>query len=154
MDTKKTLGLAIVMAVGMGLVWAGAATAACSSELKERTPQQVLADHRAALAAQDWDAARCNFHPQAKMISDNGVSNGVDAIIAEFQALAEFFGGEVPIVYSEIFLSILDSERYMVRTLSNIDTTCVDVPDGTETYVIRKGQIQGLTTHGFFIFDC
>jgi hypothetical protein len=114
----------------------------------------VLADHRAALAAEDWDAARCNFHPDAKMISDSGVSEGVDAIIAELQALAQFFGGVVPTVYSEIILSILDSDRYMARTLSFIDTTCVDIPDGTETYVIRKGQIQALTTHGFFVFLC
>ena len=86
MDTRKTFGLMILTVVAAGLVWAGTATAACSPELKERTPQQVLADHRAALAAEDWDAARCNFHPDAKMISDNGVSEGVDAIIAEFQA--------------------------------------------------------------------
>jgi hypothetical protein len=154
MDTKKTLGLAIVMAVGMSLLWTGPATAACSPELKERAPEQVLADHRAALAAQDWDAARCNFHPDAKMISDSGVSEGVDAIIAEFQQLATFFGGYLPAVYSEIVLSILDSDRYMARVLYFFDTPCVDVGDGADTYIIRKGQIVALTTHGFASFSC
>jgi hypothetical protein len=88
------------------------------------------------------------------MISGNGVSEGVDAIIAEFQALATFFGGETPTVYSEIIASILDSERYMARTLSFIDTACVDIPDGTETFIIRRGRIVALTTHGFFVFSC
>ena len=154
MDTRTTVRLMALAVVTAGLVWAGTATAACAPELKDRTPQQVLADHRAALAAEDWEAARCNFHPDARMISDNGVSEGVDAIIAEFQALATFFGGQVPTVYSEIVVSILDSDRWMARTLSFIDTTCVDIPDGTDTYVIRKGQIQSLTTHGFFVFSC
>jgi len=153
MDTRKTLGLAIAMAVGLGLLGAGTAMARCPQE-KERTPQQVLADHRAALAAQDWDAAQCNFHPDATMISDNGVSEGVEAIIAEFQALAAFFGGSFDQVYQEIVVSILDSERYMARVLYTVDTECSDVPDGIDTYVIRRGRILALTTHGFIVFTC
>lgn len=98
------LRLMILTVVAAGLVWATAATAtpACSPELKHRTPQQVLADHWAALAAQDWDAARCNFAAEAVMISDNGVSQGVEAIIAEFQSLDTFFGGFFNQVYQEI----------------------------------------------------
>jgi hypothetical protein len=138
--------------VAAGLVWAGPA-AACSHDLKDRIPEQVLADHRAALAAEDWDAARCNFHPDAVMISDSGVSEGVDALIAEFQALVAFFGGVIPTVYSEIVVSI-GGDRHMARTLSFIDTTCVDIPDGTETFIIRRGRIVALTTHGFFVFSC
>ncbi len=74
MDTRKTLRLMILTVVGAGLVWAtGApATPACPPELKHRTPAEVLTDHRAALAAQDWDAARCNFTEDAVMISDSG----------------------------------------------------------------------------------
>jgi hypothetical protein len=154
MATRTTVRLMFLTVVAAGLVWAGTAVAECARNLGERSPQQVLADHRAALAAEDWDAARCNFHPDATMIGDNGVGEGVAAIIAEFQALATFFGGVVPTVYSQIVVSILDSDRYMVRTLSFIDTVCVDIPDGTETYVIRRGRIISLTTHGFFVFSC
>lgn len=89
------------------------------------------------------------------MISDNGVSTGVNPIVAEFQALVAFFGGTTPTVYSEIVVTIPPGDnRFMVRTLSFIDTVCVDVPDGTETYVIKGGKIVSLTTHGFFVFSC
>jgi hypothetical protein len=153
MTTWTVIGLLVL---GTVLGWAPATLGAprCDPLLKERTPQQVLADHRAALAAGDWDAVRCNFHPDAKMISDSGVSDGVDAIIAEFQVLATFFGGHLPAVVSEIFLSILDSDRSMARVLYFFDTPCVDIPDGADTYVIRKGQIVALTTHGFAVFEC
>jgi hypothetical protein len=154
MKTRRTLGLSIVMVVGIGLLWTGTAQAECPRDLKKRPPEQVLGDHRAALAAQDWDAARCNFHPDATMISDNGVSEGVDAIIAEFQALAAFFGGNFDQVYQEIVVSILDSDRHMARVLYTVDTACSDVPDGIDTFVIRKGQILALTTHGFIVFTC
>ncbi len=88
------------------------------------------------------------------MISESGVSEGVEAIIAEFQVLATFFGGTLPAVYSEITVSILDSDRHMARVPYFIDTACVDIQDGAETYVIRKGQIVALTTHGFAVFSC
>ena len=154
MDTRTTVRLMFLTVVAAGLVWAGTATAACSPELKERTPQQVLADHRAALAAEDWDAVRCNFHPDAKMISDNGVSEGVDSITVEFQALAAFFGGFFDQVYQEIILMNVSGDRHMARVLYTVDTTCSDVPDGIDTYIIRKGQIVALTTHGFILFSC
>ncbi len=154
MNTRTTVRLMVLTVVAAGLVWAGTATAGCAPELKDRTPQQVLADHRAALAAEDWDAARCNFHPDAQMISDNGVSEGVEPIIAEFQALAAFFGGNFDQVYQEIVVSILDSERHLARVLYTVDTTCSDVPDGIDTFIIRRGRIVARTTHGFIVFTC
>jgi hypothetical protein len=155
MDTgTRTRWLMVLAVVAAGLAWAETATAACSRELHERTPQQVLADHRAAITAGDWDAARCNFHPDAVLISDNGVSQGADAIVAEYQALVAFFGGNFDQVYQEIVVSILDSEKYMARVLYTVDTACSDVPDGIDIYLIRRGRIVALTTHGFIVFTC
>ncbi len=78
----------------------------------------------------------------------------MEAIITEFQALAQFFGGGLPAVYSEIIRPILNGDRHMARVLYFIDTACVDVDDGADTYVIRRGKIVALTTHGFASFDC
>jgi hypothetical protein len=75
---------------------------ACGPNLHQRTPQQVLADFRAARAAADWDAVRCNLDEDVVMISDNGVFNGPDEVITELRTLSAFFGGETPTVYSEI----------------------------------------------------
>jgi hypothetical protein len=154
MGTKTTVRLMFLTIVAVGLFWAGTASATCSHDLRDRTPQQVLADHRAALAAGDWDAVRCNFHPDAVLISDNGVSEGADAIVTEYQALFAFFGGNFDQVYQEIVVSILNTEKSMARVLYTVDTTCSDVPDGIDTYVIRRGRIVALTTHGFIVFTC
>jgi hypothetical protein len=42
----------------------------------------------------------------------------------------------------------------MARQLQFIDTACVDVPDGTDTYIIKAGLIAAITSHGFFVFSC
>jgi ketosteroid isomerase-like protein len=126
----------------------------CPSGLNERTPQQVLADFRAALAAGDWAAVRCNFDDDAVMISDNGITNGPAEIVTEFQAFFTFFGGFFDQVYSEIVVNVLGGNRYMARVLYTVDTVCSDVPDGAYTYVIKGGRIAALTTHGFIQFSC
>jgi hypothetical protein len=126
----------------------------CGPNLHQRTPQQVLADFRAALAAGNWAAVRCNLDDDAVMISDSGVTNGEDEIIEEFQALSRFFGGTEPGIASEIVVSVLGGNRYMARQLYFIDTACVDIPDGANTYIIKGGQIAAITTHGFAVFSC
>jgi hypothetical protein len=57
-------------------------------------------------------------------------------------------------VNQEIVVSILDNRTHMVRTLFSITTPCVDINDGTDTYIIRDGRIQAQTAHGFPTFKC
>jgi hypothetical protein len=130
------------------------AAPAWGANLHQRTPPLVLAAFRAARAAGDWDVVRCNLDEDAVMISDNDVTNGADEIILELQALRTFFQGATPTVYSEIVVNVLGGNRSMVRQLHFIDTPCVDMPDGTDTYIIKAGQIAAITSHGFFVFSC
>jgi hypothetical protein len=130
------------------------AGAACDPSLRHRTPQQVLEDWRAARSAGNWAAVRCNLDDDAVMISDNGVTNGTDEIITELQALHRFFGGNFDQVYQEIVVNVLGGNRHMARVLYTVDTTCADVPDGIDTYVIKGGQIAAMTLHGFIQFSC
>lgn len=46
------------------------------------------------------------------------------------------------------------SPTHMTRLLFTIDTPCVTVPDGIDTYIIRSGQIHAQTSHGFPVFHC
>ena len=127
----------------------------CPQGYKDRTPEQVLADHRAWLAVGDVDRdVRCNYAEDAVVISDQGIDSGREAIRLGLQGLVNFFGGAVPIVQSEIVVSILNNNTHMVKLLFSVETPCIDIPDGVDTYVIKRGQIHGQTAHGFPVFKC
>lgn len=126
----------------------------CARGYKHRTPEQVLASHFANLAAGNYAAERCNYAADAVVISDGGVTSGIDDIIASLAGFGAFFGGQVPTVNEEIIVTILDNRTHMARTLFSITTPCIDINDGTDTYIIRNGQIQAQTAHGFPTFKC
>jgi hypothetical protein len=126
----------------------------CHPSLRQRTPEQVLASHFENLATGNYEAERCNYAADAVVISDGGVTTGVDDIVATLQGFGALFGGQVPQVNEEIIVSILDNRTHMARTLFSISTPCIDIPDGTDTYIIRNGRIQAQTAHGFPVFKC
>ena len=122
--------------------------------LRNRTAEQVLEAHRAALAAGDYDSARCNYAEDAVIVNDGGITRGRDNIIADLQALGGLFGGVIPIVNQEVIVSILNDRAEMARVLFSISTPCIDIPDGVDTYIVKNGKIQAQTAHGFPVFKC
>ncbi|HVS66128.1 MAG TPA: hypothetical protein VMT85_21800 [Thermoanaerobaculia bacterium] len=131
-----------------------AATDPCPPHTRLRTPEEVLADHRAALAAGDLDAVDCNYAADATVISDGGIDIGREAIKSSLAFFLRIFDGVQPMVVQEISISALNSQTHVVRLLFTIDTPCVIVPDGIDTYVIRNGQIHAQTSHAFPVFQC
>lgn len=131
-----------------------AAAAACPPDTHLRTPEEVLADHRAALAAGDLDAVDCNYSADATVISDGGIDFGHEQIKSSLRFFLEIFDGTQPMVIQEISISALNARTHVVRLLFTVDTPCIVVPDGVDTYVIRNGQIYAQTSHGFPIFQC
>lgn len=144
--------------VTIALVGAGAARAGddlCPPQHKNRTPNQVLEDHRAWLAAGDVErTVQCNYARDAVVISDMSVDVGRDAIRQSLQGLVFFFGGAVPAVHSEIAVSVLNDRTHLAKVLFSVTTPCISVPDGVDTYLIKNGQIHGQTAHGFPVFTC
>lgn len=122
--------------------------------LRNRSAEEVLEAHRAALAAGDYAAARCNYAEDAVVVNDGGVTIGRDNIIADLQALGGLFGGIIPIVNQEVIVSILNDRAEMGRVLFSITTPCIDIPDGVDTYIVKNGKIQAQTAHGFPVFKC
>jgi len=114
----------------------------CDPRLRARSPTEVLVDHRAALAAQDWPAVRCNYAKRAVVISDQGVDEGREAILVSLQGLVAFFGGVMPLVTEEVAVGS------MVRVRFTIDLGFLLIPDGIDTYIIRHGRIVQQTSHG------
>src|SRR5688572_3495710 len=100
-----------------------------------RTPQEVLDSHRDALARGDVEfTVQCNYSEEAVVISDVGVDVGRDAIRQSLNFLVFLFGGAVPALHSEVSVVILNPVTHMVRVLLSVETQCVDVPDGIDTY--------------------
>ena len=112
-----------------------------------RTPEQVLDSHRHALAARDWASVRLNYADDAVVISDLGVTQGADAIVADLKAIVQSMGTATPIVRQQQVVP-LDAETHMIRVLFTLTTPVADVPDGVDTYVVRCGRIVGQTAHG------
>lgn len=127
----------------------------CPAGYKNRTPQQVLEDHRAWLAAGDVDKdVQCNYARDATVVSDMAVDSGRDAIRMSLLGLVAFFGGAVPAVHSEVAVAVLNDRTYLAKVLFSVSTTCIDVPDGVDTYLIKNGQIHAQSAHGFPVFKC
>lgn len=140
----------------------------CAADTYERTPEQVLDDHRNAMAIGDLDSVFCNYAVDAVVISDGGIDEGQDQIRSSLEFLLNLFGGTLPVVVQQIVVEVPENERrfppaavlhdsnpiHMVRLLFTIDTPCVIVPDGIDTYVIRAGQIHAQTSHAFPVFQC
>src|SRR5688500_6003158 len=79
--------LVVSLALTLAIFAPAEAAQECPKGLKSRAPEQVLAEHRAALAAGDLDLAMCNFAPDAVVIHDNGIDRGHDAIRASLAFL-------------------------------------------------------------------
>lgn len=143
------------LAGGAGLDRAASAVPShCPNDLHQRTPEQVLEDHRAALAAGDLDAVACNYASDAVVISDGGIDVGHDEIRASLEFFLVFFGGVQPVVTQQITTEMPRNKDHMVRLLFTFDAPCVSIPDGVDTYIIRDGQIQAQTSHAVPVFSC
>jgi hypothetical protein len=145
-----------------GLLLAGLALAAapdafakkeCSNDLKQRTAAQVMASHRAAIAAQDWQAVSCNYAQDAVVVHDGGTTLGRDSIVSDLQMISGLFAGIDPTVHEEVIVPILH-DKDMVRVLWSISTQCMEILDGADTYIVGEGKIQAQTAHGLPAFRC
>lgn len=126
----------------------------CARSLNNRTAEQVLESHRAALNAGDFDAVSCNYAEDAVVIADGNVTHGRDNIVADLEMIAGLFGGVFPIVNQQTVVSILRDRAEMAQVLFSIETQCVAIEDGADTYIIKDGKIQAQTSHGFPTFTC
>jgi hypothetical protein len=142
---RRIVTIASLLLAVLGLD-AAVAEAKCPPGLKKRTPDQVVADQRAALAAQDWEALACNYALKPYMFTDQGVLIGVEEIVGWFQSLAALFQGAPRLVHDDIFFKDTAWELY------RLDAGWVVIPDGVDTYRIRAGKIHFQTTHGVIEF--
>jgi hypothetical protein len=151
-DARSTAGLLLAALALCGAPDA-LAKKECSNDLKDRSAAQVMAAHRAAIAAQDWQAVGCDYAQDAVVIHDQGVTVGRDAIVNDLRMISGLFAGINPTVHQEVIAPIL-KDKDMVRLLWSISTQCMDIEDGADTYIVGDGKIHAQTAHGFPSFRC
>jgi hypothetical protein len=141
---RRVVAAAVVLViVGLG---AASAEVKCPKDLKKRHADQVVTDLRAALAAEDWELVGCHYAPEAFIIDDQGVLTGVDEIVANLMVIEDLFGGNPPVIHEQLPFN------NVVRVLYTRDAGWFVIPDGTDSYVIRKGRIEIQTRHGVIEF--
>ena len=119
----------------------------CPQADQSRTPLEVVADLRAAAAAEDWAAFGCSYHENAFVIDDQGLMIGRAEIVSASMSLHDLFGdAQAEVVEENIF-------RDVVRTLFTLDAGWVEIEDGVHTYLIQGGRIRQQTTHGLITFN-
>lgn len=150
----KSLRAALALLAALALPAIARGGDACPPGNGDRTPDKVLEDHRGALLAGDVERdALCNYDPDAVVISDQGVDSGREAIRLALRRLVAAFGGAVPTVKSEVILPVAGG-GHLVRVLFSMETPCVELPDGVDTYLIRGGRILAQTAHASPTFKC
>jgi hypothetical protein len=124
-----------------------AAADGCPPAYQSRTTYQVVQDLLAAIAAEDWDAAGCNYAETAFLIDDQGILLGRQEIVSALVSLFVYFE-DVPIdVHDGIYHDDVG------RVLFSLDGGWIHIEDGVFTYVIKNGKIRHQTTHGLITFS-
>ena len=117
----------------------------CSPSRFSRTPEQVIVDHHAALAAGDWAKAACNFAEDVVVQTDMGTVVGRQANIQNLKGMLMMVN-QVPNVLN------MSSSGPVVFITWNLLRPGLCVPDGTDTYVVEHGEIRFQTAHALFTF--
>lgn len=117
----------------------------CPPQRHQRTPQQVLADHEAAIASGNLDLVMCDYDDDAQVLMPGTVLSGEDEIRAALSGFMAAFGGVAPNILTRTF-----GERGVVLVTWNAFLPQFSVPDGADTFIIKHGLIRAQTVHATF----
>jgi hypothetical protein len=116
----------------------------CSNDLKHRTAEQTIREHVALLQAGNLDQALCDYAEDAAVILPGQVATGLDNIRAGLAGVGALLGGAVPQIQT-----LAATSSVVLITFTAFGTPCT-IPDGSDTYVVSKGQIVTHTVHDTF----
>jgi ketosteroid isomerase-like protein len=116
----------------------------CSPDLKQRSAEQTIVEHIALLQAGRIDEAMCDYAEDATVILPNQVVTGLANIRGGLDGIGSLLGGAIPQVQT-----LTTSGDVVLLTFSAFGTPCT-IPDGSDTYIVRKGKIVTQTVHDTF----
>jgi hypothetical protein len=118
----------------------------CPKGLHQRTPEQVFADHNAALAAGNFDLAMCDYTDDAVVLTGSTMLKGKAEIRYVLELFWFLFGHKMPTVLTQ---SVHENVLFITFT---VDGEIASIPEGADTYVIEKGLIRTQTAHDPLVF--
>lgn len=101
-------------------------------------PQVVLHHHLAAFGAGDVDEILADYTDESVLITPRGVTRGLDALRAAFTAM--FSGLFAPGTY-EFDLDAEHVDGDVAHITWHATCATMEIPLGTDTFVIRDGRI-------------
>jgi hypothetical protein len=137
---QTTLGITVEPEVVSGLTLTSGVR--CSPLLLLRTPRQVVQDLQAALDAHDIPRAMCNYAPWARVMDDNDVTIGRDAIGARLVAMFQLFG-KGPTFTGQL----MGTGEVMMSTWELFAPPFIAIPEAVDFFVVRLGQIHYQAGH-------
>jgi ketosteroid isomerase-like protein len=135
--------LALVVAGSLALplaAWADDESAQCPANREDRTADQVLSDHVAAILASDPVRVACDYSEEAVVILPGQIAQGPDQIQNLYAYLFNLMGGNI-----SLGLTSKTSAAAYTILLYTVNSTHVSVSDGVDTFVIRHGRIVAQT---------
>lgn len=118
----------------------------CPANHRLRTPEQVVADRLADIAAGRLDRFFCSYDADVKVVMPGSVTSSRLAARDQFLALFGMLGGTIPTVTSLTFGGPVALMTYTVTS------PVLSIPDGADTFVIVLGKITHQTVHGSVVF--
>lgn len=118
----------------------------CAEGYRDRTTLDVINAYEAAFASEDWQALQCAYHPDAVVMDNQGVLLRHAEIISNAQSLAALYSHQRPTLNE---LAVFSD---MARTRYSLDTGFIVIDDGTDTFIVKRGQIRRQTRHASFEF--
>ena len=118
----------------------------CPAGAARNSPEQVMQERLAAIAAGDMELFFCSYAVDATVVMPGSVVKGRRAVMDQFNALFGLLGGQIPQVTS---LTFADGVALLTWFIS---TPFVSVADGADTFIIKNGKIQYQTVHATLSF--
>jgi hypothetical protein len=149
--TGSVLTAAATVALSAGVITAtvprraaAANRPGCSKDLKHRTAEQAIREHLALLQAGNLEQAMCDYDENALVILPTQLVTGLDKIQAGLSGVGSLLGGAVPQIQT-----LIATDDAVMITFTAFGTPCT-LPDGSDTYIVRKGLIVEQSVHDTF----
>lgn len=142
-ESKQSGLLRLVVAGCLTLpfaAWAYDDSAQCPPNREDRTADQVLSDHVAAILAADAVRVACDYSEEAVVILPGQIAQGPDQIQNLYASLFSLMGGNI-----SLGLTSKTSAAAYTLLLYTVNSSHVSVSDGVDTFVIRHGRIVAQT---------
>ena len=104
-----------------------------------RSPQQVLADHGAAIESGDIDRIMADYADDCIVLVPDGASVGKEAIRGLFESLLESFAN----MRLTTTTTVVEGDTLLTVWSAEFDAGAI--PQGVDTFIIRDDKIQRQT---------